>query len=172
MAEIAQLGERQTEDLNVPGSIPGLGICLIICVCDGAFSRHCGAAQSRTHIGTLAHQENESREIPSPNLLILNQTRYLCAIPQTTTSMRIASHSNTNTQPLNRNHFFVSTMRAVGSGDFLLWCNNGAGDGRGKGRRMGGGCGDTGTDGGLSQEAHGDKGPRIASKATHSQSSG
>ena len=24
-AEIAQLGERQTEDLNVPGSIPGFG---------------------------------------------------------------------------------------------------------------------------------------------------
>ena len=24
-AEIAQLGERQTEDLKVPGSIPGLG---------------------------------------------------------------------------------------------------------------------------------------------------
>ena len=26
MAAIAQLGERQTEDLKVPGSIPGLGI--------------------------------------------------------------------------------------------------------------------------------------------------
>ena len=26
IAEIAQLGERQTEDLKVPGSIPGLGI--------------------------------------------------------------------------------------------------------------------------------------------------
>ena len=26
MAAIAQLGERQTEDLEVPGSIPGLGI--------------------------------------------------------------------------------------------------------------------------------------------------
>ena len=26
VAEIAQLGERQTEDLKVPGSIPGLGI--------------------------------------------------------------------------------------------------------------------------------------------------
>ena len=26
MAEIAQLGERQTEDLKVPGSIPGFGI--------------------------------------------------------------------------------------------------------------------------------------------------
>ena len=25
LAEIAQLGERQTEDLNVPGSIPGFG---------------------------------------------------------------------------------------------------------------------------------------------------
>ena len=27
-AAIAQLGERQTEDLKVPGSIPGLGIIL------------------------------------------------------------------------------------------------------------------------------------------------
>ena len=26
IAEIAQLGERQTEDLKVPGSIPGFGI--------------------------------------------------------------------------------------------------------------------------------------------------
>ena len=25
-AQVAQLGERQTEDLNVPGSSPGLGI--------------------------------------------------------------------------------------------------------------------------------------------------
>ena len=46
------------------------------------------------------------------------------------------------------------------------------GERRGKRKRMGGGCGDTGTEGGLSQETHGDKGPRIASKATHSQSSG
>ena len=29
-AAIAQLGERQTEDLEVPGSIPGLGILLCI----------------------------------------------------------------------------------------------------------------------------------------------
>jgi hypothetical protein len=28
-AAIAQLGERQTEDLKVPGSIPGLGIFVI-----------------------------------------------------------------------------------------------------------------------------------------------
>ena len=28
-AAIAQLGERQTEDLKVPGSIPGLGIYLV-----------------------------------------------------------------------------------------------------------------------------------------------
>ena len=35
--EIAQLGERQTEDLKVPGSIPGRGICYVLdsmtCVC-------------------------------------------------------------------------------------------------------------------------------------------
>ena len=28
-ADIAQLGERQTEDLKVPGSIPGVGIALV-----------------------------------------------------------------------------------------------------------------------------------------------
>ena len=28
-AEIAQLGERQTEDLKVPGSIPGFGISIL-----------------------------------------------------------------------------------------------------------------------------------------------
>ena len=28
-AAIAQLGERQTDDLKVPGSILGLGICLV-----------------------------------------------------------------------------------------------------------------------------------------------
>ena len=27
---IAQLGERQTEDLQVPGSIPGLGILILL----------------------------------------------------------------------------------------------------------------------------------------------
>ena len=27
LADIAQLGERQTEDLKVPGSIPGVGNC-------------------------------------------------------------------------------------------------------------------------------------------------
>ena len=27
LADIAQLGERQTEDLKVPGSIPGVGTC-------------------------------------------------------------------------------------------------------------------------------------------------
>ena len=35
-AAIAQLGERQTEDLKVPGSIPGLGIFLIFGVSAGA----------------------------------------------------------------------------------------------------------------------------------------
>lgn len=29
-AQVAQLGERQTEDLNVPGSSPGLGMYLLI----------------------------------------------------------------------------------------------------------------------------------------------
>ena len=30
LAAIAQLGERQTEDLKVPGSIPGLGTIVVI----------------------------------------------------------------------------------------------------------------------------------------------
>ena len=30
VAPIAQLGERQTEDLKVPGSIPGLGMPLVV----------------------------------------------------------------------------------------------------------------------------------------------
>ena len=35
MAAIAQLGERQTEDVKVPGSIPGLGNGLMhaFCIC-------------------------------------------------------------------------------------------------------------------------------------------
>ena len=33
MAAIAQLGERQTEDLKVPGSIPGLGMCMLLQTC-------------------------------------------------------------------------------------------------------------------------------------------
>ena len=34
VAAIAQLGERQTEDLKVPGSIPGLGIYLQVFTCN------------------------------------------------------------------------------------------------------------------------------------------
>ena len=37
-AAIAQLGERQTEDLKVPGSIPGLGISS--CYCSVAIQGH------------------------------------------------------------------------------------------------------------------------------------
>ena len=46
MAAIAQLGERQTEDLKVPGSIPGLGIARgLLCpteVCSRIGSPHSG----------------------------------------------------------------------------------------------------------------------------------
>ena len=39
-AAIAQLGERQTEDLEVPGSIPGLGILLqLYCLTPVSFLR-------------------------------------------------------------------------------------------------------------------------------------
>ena len=34
MAAIAQLGERQTEDLKVPGSIPGLGMVGVCSCCN------------------------------------------------------------------------------------------------------------------------------------------
>ena len=36
LAEIAQLGERQTEDLKVPGSIPGLGMLRHSSLCHAA----------------------------------------------------------------------------------------------------------------------------------------
>ena len=38
VAAIAQLGERQTEDLKVPGSIPGLGMLVLSSVGFGAWS--------------------------------------------------------------------------------------------------------------------------------------
>ena len=47
MAAIAQLGERQTEDLKVPGSIPGLGI---LSSCFSELKAPCG---DRTHDHTL-----------------------------------------------------------------------------------------------------------------------
>ena len=36
-AVIAQLGERQTEDLKVPGSIPGLGNCYLFSCIVGSY---------------------------------------------------------------------------------------------------------------------------------------
>ena len=41
-AAIAQLGERQTEGLKVPGSIPGLGMSLILAL---------GPPGAATHLG-------------------------------------------------------------------------------------------------------------------------
>ena len=53
-ASIAQLGERQTEDLKVPGSIPGRGIpflfatrarvcvCVCVCACECGLCGVCG----------------------------------------------------------------------------------------------------------------------------------
>ena len=38
LAAIAQLGERQTEDLKVPGSIPGRGILFYLIPCEFALS--------------------------------------------------------------------------------------------------------------------------------------
>ena len=39
-AEIAQLGERQTEDLKVPGSIPGLGSFMKTMIYDIRYLNH------------------------------------------------------------------------------------------------------------------------------------
>ena len=44
MAAIAQLGERQTEDLKVPGSIPGLGIAFVIVEEDSLLVIDCNTA--------------------------------------------------------------------------------------------------------------------------------
>ena len=38
LAAIAQLGERQTEDLKVPGLIPGLGIWIVLGDCHTSYS--------------------------------------------------------------------------------------------------------------------------------------
>ena len=48
VAAIAQLGERQTEDLKVPGSIPGLGTC---------FSYRRGRPLSST-VGPMMHHHS------------------------------------------------------------------------------------------------------------------
>ena len=45
MAAIAQLGERQTEDLKVPGSIPGLGKLCAACFTFGQAKQLASLAQ-------------------------------------------------------------------------------------------------------------------------------
>ena len=53
-AAIAQLGERQTEDLKVPGSIPGLGIFVLL---------HATAATSKNNIDWTEVLEQAFRKI-------------------------------------------------------------------------------------------------------------
>ena len=54
-AGIAQLGERQTEDLKVAGSIPAVGILLAVLFCSGVMGRvaQSWSAAKRSH-GILA----------------------------------------------------------------------------------------------------------------------
>jgi hypothetical protein len=55
LAQVAQLGERQTEDLNVPGSSPGLGIKLLVNICP-LLSDLC----SKSHCHLFAPRRNDS----------------------------------------------------------------------------------------------------------------
>ena len=61
VAEIAQLGERQTEDLKVPGSIPGFGISFLLsyslafiflslCLLSKVTCQTCGTKTSRQEV--------------------------------------------------------------------------------------------------------------------------
>ena len=52
-AAIAQLGERQTEDLKVPGSIPGLGILILLCAATATTKKNIDLtrAAKRKHLG-------------------------------------------------------------------------------------------------------------------------
>jgi hypothetical protein len=65
-AAIAQLGERQTEDLKVPGSIPGLGICPAS-ACEVRHDR-----RSRSPSFVMAANKNNS---PRPRTWILRLWR-------------------------------------------------------------------------------------------------
>ena len=47
-AAIVQLGERQTEDLKVPGSIPGLGMSPTPCAALGAVVSQCRERWQKT----------------------------------------------------------------------------------------------------------------------------
>ena len=65
-AAIAQLGERQTEDLKVPGSIPGLGMRTEAMRRRGALSSH-GLADAREQQvdggeGGVCGEENKGRD--------------------------------------------------------------------------------------------------------------
>ena len=53
-AAIAQLGERQTEDLKVPGSIPGCGMqCLAVIERSGACTHDSCSKSRREHRSTM-----------------------------------------------------------------------------------------------------------------------
>jgi hypothetical protein len=57
-AEIAQLGERQTEDLKVPGSIPGLGI-VSTKVCEGTFQSPDITSKPKQHLQRNVASQSE-----------------------------------------------------------------------------------------------------------------
>ena len=66
IAVVAQLGERQTEDLKVPGSIPGLGIIVlqrVLCIVrrvDGICTERLPLAE----IAQLGERQTEDLKVP------------------------------------------------------------------------------------------------------------
>ena len=65
-AAIAQLGERQTEDLEVPGSIPGLGILFLAASGRAPLSADSAAKDCRHAIRTFVTEGvfNTRRRLP------------------------------------------------------------------------------------------------------------
>ena len=59
-AAIAQLGERQTEDLKVPGSIPGLGIDLLSSMAGPKRPSDHGAAATIVHLSLAIFLASDS----------------------------------------------------------------------------------------------------------------
>ena len=61
-AAIAQLGERQTEDLKVPGSIPGLGIMPGFPMTKQAKTQRPQANPARAEAKTLGRRNDSRKE--------------------------------------------------------------------------------------------------------------
>ena len=68
-SSIAQLGERQTEDLKVPGSIPGFGTFASFCC--ARRTRFCGSAGLARYLPWRAHRACCCRAVSHPRRLLL-----------------------------------------------------------------------------------------------------